>query len=429
MRAVNEERKRAAETGAPGAGPEILDPDDELHRIVRLECARVKLPKKVVLTRWLGCELCVNVMIGAREAHVRYFKWESEIKESDARDAEKTKPRAIRDQLTDNNIFVWFYFLADVIPILTRMNVLFQATLPLPHLLYEKVEGAKDPLRFMVGQAPRDDVMSTADLDAETPFGPATESFFCGSRTGKYNYGENGGVLNNTAIADVKTQMLLCVHFMLENLCERFPETDLYVYKLLRVVDPRLRRRPKLGNHTHGDCARELLHIFEVPLHGFVSSVKVLESHTAFMSSPGVADILGQCFVLDEKGNHDEEKIYEFYYELAKMGGETLEWFKFSLFCLIIATGNAISERVFSAMAGVHGKSRSELGLPHVLASMLVAFNGLPYEEFFEKINRDSIEQGRNWWGFISRRGERFNKEKEAAEPGGVAITVNRSKN
>ena len=119
------------------------------------------------------------------------------------------------------------------------------------------------------------------------------------------------------------------------------------------------------------------------------------------------------------------KKIYEFYYELAKMGGETLEWCKFSLFCLIIATVNAISERGFSAMAGVHGKSRSELGLPHVLASMLVAFNGLPYEEFYEKINRDSIEQGRNWWGFISRRGERFNKEKEAAELGGVAITVN----
>jgi hypothetical protein len=60
-------------------------------------------------------------------------------------------------------------------------------------LLYEKVEGAKDPLRFMVGQEPRDDVMSTADLDAETPFGPATESFFCGSRTGKHKLGRCWG--------------------------------------------------------------------------------------------------------------------------------------------------------------------------------------------------------------------------------------------
>ena len=55
-------------------------------------------------------------------------------------------------------------------------------------------------------------------------------------------YGENGGVLNNTAIAEMKEQMLLCVRFMQENLTERFPETDLHVYKLLRVVDHRLRK-------------------------------------------------------------------------------------------------------------------------------------------------------------------------------------------
>ena len=34
------------------------------------------------------------------------------------------------------------------------MNVLFQATLPLPHLLYEKVQGAKDEIKFMFGQEP-----------------------------------------------------------------------------------------------------------------------------------------------------------------------------------------------------------------------------------------------------------------------------------
>jgi len=323
VKEVNQERKDAAAAGRPGAGPDMDDPDDELHRIVRLECARVKLPKKVVLTRWLGCEQCVNVMIGAREAYVRYFKWESEIKPTDAKDAEKAKPRGIRDQLTDNKIFVWFYFLADVIPVLTRMNVLFQATLPLPHLLYEKVEGAKRELRFMVGQVPRDDMMSTAEMDAETRFGPATESFFNGCQTGRQVYGGNGGVLNNTARAEIKEQMLLCVHFMQENLTERFPEADLYVYKLLRVVDPRLRKRPKLGKLTHGECAKGLLHIFEVPLHGFVNEKKVLASHSAFMCSPGVDDILAQCFVLDKNGNHNEENIYEFYYELAGLGGDT----------------------------------------------------------------------------------------------------------
>ena len=48
-------------------------------------------------------------------------------------------------------------------------------------------------------------------------------------------------------------------------------------------------------------------------------------------------------------------------------------------------------------------------GVEHVLASILVAFNGLPYDKFFEKINRDSITEGRSWWGYIDRRGERFN--------------------
>ena len=60
-------------------------------------------------------------------------------------------------------------------------------------------------------------------------------------------------------------------------------------------------------------------------------------------------------------------------------------------------------------MSAVHDKSRSDLGLKHVLASMLVAFNGLPYDKFFEKNNRDSKNKGRNWWGYIDRRGERFN--------------------
>jgi hypothetical protein len=60
-------------------------------------------------------------------------------------------------------------------------------------------------------------------------------------------------------------------------------------------------------------------------------------------------------------------------------------------------------------MSAVHGKSRSDLGLKHVLASMLVAFSGLPYDKFFEQNNQDSTHEGRNWWGYIDRRGGKFN--------------------
>jgi len=71
VKQVNEERKnkRTAQEGLE----ELNDPDDDLHRIVRLECDRVKLPKKVVLTRWLGCELCNTVMIGGRPAYDLFF--------------------------------------------------------------------------------------------------------------------------------------------------------------------------------------------------------------------------------------------------------------------------------------------------------------------------------------------------------------------
>ena len=317
----------------------------------------------------------------------------------------------LRDKLNDNELFVWFYFLADVIPILTRMNILFQATLPLPHLLYEKVSGAKNEIRLMIGQEPRDKLIPDHEVNAETRFGPAVESFLSGCQTGRQKYGERGGVLGRSKVLALKMKMYLCAHYMLENLGERFPNEDLKVYELLRVVDPRLRRRPRLSEKTHADCVKDLLHVFEIPLNGVVDPTKVIRSHAAFMSSPAVGDLTPQCFVLDENGNHDEAKIYDFYYELYKLGGDTIEWCKFALFCLIIATGNAISERGFSAMSAVHGKSRSELGLPQVLASMLAAFNGKSYEDFFQQINRESYKEGRKWWGYIDRRGERFNTE------------------
>ena len=37
--------------------------------------------------------------------------------------------------------------------------------------------------------------------------------------------------------AALKKEMYMCAHFMLEQLKERFPEEDMRVYKLIRVVD------------------------------------------------------------------------------------------------------------------------------------------------------------------------------------------------
>ena len=65
-------------------------------------------------------------------------------------------------------------------------------------------------------------------------------------------------------------------------------------------------------------------------------------------------------------------------------------------------------------MNAVHGKSRSEVGLPHVLTGMLVAFNGKSYADFFEQLEKESYEQGKKWWGYVDRNGERFNKTDKA---------------
>jgi hypothetical protein len=46
---------------------------------------------------------------------------------------------------------------------------------------------------------------------------------------------------------------------MLENLDARFPRKDLEIYKVVRVVDPRLRKRTKLSNDTYERCASKLL--------------------------------------------------------------------------------------------------------------------------------------------------------------------------
>ena len=115
--------------------------------------------------------LCVIVIIGGRPAYVLFFDWEILPKANDPATVDRSKAQSLGDRLKQNKLFVWFYFLADTIPILTRMNVLFQATLPLPHLLYEKVEGAKSQLRLMVGQEPRPNILPEHTIDENTRFG------------------------------------------------------------------------------------------------------------------------------------------------------------------------------------------------------------------------------------------------------------------
>jgi hypothetical protein len=65
-------------------------------------------------------------------------------------------------------------------------------------------------------------------------------------------------------------------------------------------------------------------------------------------------------------------------------------WALFALFVLVFPTGNAFSERGFSAMGSTHTKQRSELSHAQVFAHLMIMFNGLPVPEFAAQLNEAS---------------------------------------
>jgi hypothetical protein len=77
----------------------------------------------------------------------------------------------------------------------------------------------------------------------------------------------------------------------------------------------------------------------------------------------------------------------------------TLTWALFALFVLVFPTGNANSERGFSAIGAVHTKQRSELGHAQVIAHLMIGFNGPAVDEFTELIDVESRQP--NWALYI----------------------------
>ncbi len=61
----------------------------------------------------------------------------------------------------------------DVVPVLTRMNVLFQSNLPLPHLLFPRISTAKATLINLVGTGgggARTELIPVEAVDRNTSF-------------------------------------------------------------------------------------------------------------------------------------------------------------------------------------------------------------------------------------------------------------------
>jgi hypothetical protein len=74
----------------------------------------------------------------------------------------------ILELLEDSGILAWYACMHDVLPVLTRMNILFRSSLPLPHLLFEKISSAKTTLISMVGTGgARTNLISLESVDVK----------------------------------------------------------------------------------------------------------------------------------------------------------------------------------------------------------------------------------------------------------------------
>ena len=92
--------------------------------------------------------------------------------------------------------------------------------------------------------------------------------------------------------------------------------------------------------------------------------------------------------------------IYSYYSQLLSHK-ELRNWAFFALFLLLFPTGNAISERGFSAVNATNTKGRYAMSVKQSLATMIISFNGPTYEAFKQSLDADSISQGVEWWGFV----------------------------
>jgi hypothetical protein len=385
---IRQNRYRLQREGRRGPiGHEHRNPDEELQRILATLEEQHKLPRRIVLTRWLSSREAIKVIVTSRETYKNFFAEET-----------SAKGQEIYDLLHDHIVIAWYYCLLDVLPVLTDMNVLFQSSLPLPHLLYPRISAAKNTLINMVGQgAARTQLMLVTLIDKDTKFGAFAN---------KYMQQEGWGFTDNEAKELKQAWHQLYAHCLPE-IDVRFPVDNMDVFRLFQVLDPSVvhgpTRRHVIGNADLASAASDLLSIFEIPVYqslsGKYSVEEIKNSFTAFRSSEACADIWITTVARYGRVPFDHTVVYTYYRSL--MGMLDIEPWAFTcLFLLIFPTGNAIAERGFSAMGATHTKTRSDLSHEQVWAHMMVQFNGPSLPAYAQMLNAESIAP--NWWGRVA---------------------------
>ena len=392
-------RGRPAQT--PTLTREQPNPVDELERIVTVLEERHNLPRRIVLTRWLSCAEAVRVVVNCRDVYTVFFNNE-----------ETDKAQDILELLEDSSIIAWYACMQDVLPVLTGLNVLFQSSLPQPHLLYSKIQTAKAALINMVGRGGvRTEIIPLEQINIHTSFGAFANKFIT-DHSGVAAITGTGTRLYPEQVLQLKqTFYRLYVH-CLEQIDSRFPPANMECFRLMQVIDPSIvhgpLRRQQIGADDLAVVVVKVLHIFEVPLHvsGFASKEEIQNCFTIFRTSEICSDLWREMTneyregTVRDKYSIDTSLIYTYYRRILFQIPNLKAWAMCSLFLLVCPTGNAISERGFSAMGAAHSKQRSELGHAQVFAHLMIGFNGPTVTEFAELLDFESRQP--HWPLYIS---------------------------
>jgi hypothetical protein len=202
----------------------------------------------------------------------------------------------------------------------------------------------------------------------------------------------------------LKKRWRTCLWFMHHELDDRFPHDSMEVYELLKVVNPSISHSALVHAEVAGipkaEAVKTLLHIFELPLHGYLVSETVINSFASFLTSVVARDKF-KAMNVKTKGKFPPPTMIYSYYSQLLSHKELRNWAFFALFLLLFPTGNAISERGFSAVNATNTKGRYAMSVKQSLATMIISFNGPTYEAFKQSLDADSISQGVEWWGFV----------------------------
>ena len=275
-------------------------------------------------------------------------------------------------------------------------------------LSYTKISGVKATLMNMVGTGgTRSELISLDAVDINTTYG-AYANKFIKDHSGQGEYRGFGRRLDMREVVQLKKSWHKLYAHCLTQIDVRFPTENMECFKLMQVLDPSVvhgpTRRHQIGSIDLAVAVANLAFMFEVPLHSStaIDSIEdIKNSFTAFRASDVCAVLwndITKKYINDrpirvgrtqQKTPFDYSVIYPYYKELLQMP-DIKPWAFFALFILVFPTGNAISERGFSAMGATHSKQRSEMSHEQVVAHMIMGFNGPNVTEFAANVRAAS---------------------------------------